>query len=165
MDRFGRFIIFQLKLFPLSLRRPWRVKQIFEQLDVIGVGTVSVIFLRGTIYRDGRGCSVYQGFSKFGAEGLWDYTNFYSSIYEEKLREPGILTILLDWVILQRADYSFLLFLAGRLWGTIEDVYQSQDWVAIWRPLGRLDFQKKVFFFNSQGIIRVNQWYSWSPMA
>ncbi len=44
MDRFGRFIIFQLKLFPLSLRRPWRVKQIFEQLDVIGVGTVSVYF-------------------------------------------------------------------------------------------------------------------------
>ena len=33
MDKFGSFIIFQLTLLPLMFRRPWRIKQIFEQIE------------------------------------------------------------------------------------------------------------------------------------
>jgi len=38
---------------PLSLKRPWRVKQIFEQLDAIGIGTVSGNISNSTIYWNG----------------------------------------------------------------------------------------------------------------
>jgi len=78
MERFGAFIIFQLKLIPLSLKRPWRIKQIFEQLDVVGVGTVSVIFLTALFTGMVEAVQLYQGFSKFGAEGFMGYTIFIS---------------------------------------------------------------------------------------
>jgi phospholipid/cholesterol/gamma-HCH transport system permease protein len=78
MDRFGAFIIFQFKLIPLSLKRPWRIKQIFEQLEVIGVGTIAVIFLTALFTGMVEAVQLYQGFSKFGAEGFMGYTIFIS---------------------------------------------------------------------------------------
>ena len=35
MDTFGSFVIFQLALLPLMFKRPWRIKQIFEQIEVV----------------------------------------------------------------------------------------------------------------------------------
>ncbi len=78
MDRFGTFIIFQFRLIPLSLKRPWRVKQIFEQLEVIGVGTIAVIFLTALFTGMVEAVQLYQGFSKFGAESFMGYTIFIS---------------------------------------------------------------------------------------
>jgi len=78
MDKFGAFIIFQLKLFPLMFKRPWRVKQIFEQTEVVGVGTFGVIFLTALFLGLIEAVQLYQGFSKFGAESFMGYTIFIS---------------------------------------------------------------------------------------
>jgi len=78
IEKFGTFIIFQLQLIPLSLKRPWRIKQIFEQLEVIGVGTIPVIFLTALFTGMVEAVQLYQGFSKFGAEGFMGYTIFIS---------------------------------------------------------------------------------------
>ena len=78
MESFGAFVIFQLKLFPLMFKRPWRVKQIFEQTEVVGVGTFGVIFLTALFLGLIEAVQLYQGFSKFGAESFMGYTIFIS---------------------------------------------------------------------------------------
>ncbi len=78
MDKFGIFILFQLSLIPLMFKRPWRIKQIFEQLDIVGVGTIAVIFLTALFTGMVEAVQLYQGFSKFGAEGFMGYTIFIS---------------------------------------------------------------------------------------
>jgi phospholipid/cholesterol/gamma-HCH transport system permease protein len=62
----------------LSLKRPWRIKQIFEQLDSIGVGTIPVILLTSLFTGMVEAVQLYQGFSKYGAEGFMGYTIFIS---------------------------------------------------------------------------------------
>jgi phospholipid/cholesterol/gamma-HCH transport system permease protein len=78
MENFGGFIIFQLQLLVLMFKRPWRIKQIFEQLEVIGVGTFGVIFLTALFLGLIEAVQLYQGFSKFGAESFMGYTIFIS---------------------------------------------------------------------------------------
>ena len=78
MDKFGAFILFQLSLFPLIWKRPWRIKQIFEQIEVVGVGTFPVIFLTALFLGLIEAVQLYQGFSKFGAESFMGYTIFVS---------------------------------------------------------------------------------------
>jgi len=78
MEKFGAFIIFQLKLFPLIFKRPWRIKQIFEQTEVIAIGTFGVIFLTAMFLGLIEAVQLYQGFSKFGAESFMGYTIFIS---------------------------------------------------------------------------------------
>jgi len=78
MEKFGAFIIFQLKLFPLIFKRPWRLKQIFEQTEVVAVGTFGVIFLTALFLGLIEAVQLYQGFSKFGAESFMGYTIFIS---------------------------------------------------------------------------------------
>ena len=78
MENFGGFIIFQLQLMLLMFKRPWRIKQIFEQLEVIGVGTFGVIFLTALFLGLIEAVQLYQGFSKFGAESFMGYTIFIS---------------------------------------------------------------------------------------
>ena len=78
MDKFGTFILFQLHLLPLSFKRPWRIKQIFEQTEVIAIGTFGVIFLTAMFLGLIEAVQLYQGFSKFGAESFMGYTIFIS---------------------------------------------------------------------------------------
>jgi len=78
MDAFGGFVLFQLRLIPLMFKRPWRLKQIFEQTEVIGVGTFGVIFLTALFLGLIEAVQLYQGFSKFGAESFMGYTIFIS---------------------------------------------------------------------------------------
>jgi len=78
MDKFGAFILFQLHLFPLMMKRPWRFKQIFEQIETIGIGTFGVIFLTALFLGLIEAVQLYQGFSKFGAESFMGYTIFIS---------------------------------------------------------------------------------------
>jgi len=78
MDKFGAFILFQLHLFPLMFKRPWRLKQIFEQTEVVAIGTFGVIFLTALFLGLIEAVQLYQGFSKFGAESFMGYTIFIS---------------------------------------------------------------------------------------
>jgi phospholipid/cholesterol/gamma-HCH transport system permease protein len=78
MDAFGTFVLFQLHLIPLAFKRPWRLKQIFEQIEVVGIGTFGVIFLTALFLGLIEAVQLYQGFSKFGAEGFMGYTIFIS---------------------------------------------------------------------------------------
>jgi len=78
MDKFGAFILFQLQLIPLMFKRPWRIKQIFEQTEVIAIGTFGVIFLTALFLGLIEAVQLYQGFSKFGAESFMGYTIFIS---------------------------------------------------------------------------------------
>jgi len=78
MDKFGGFILFQLHLFPLMFKRPWRMKQIFEQIEVVAIGTFGVIFLTALFLGLIEAVQLYQGFSKFGAESFMGYTIFIS---------------------------------------------------------------------------------------
>ncbi len=78
MERFGAYILFQLELLGLMFRRPWRIKQIFEQLEVVAVGTFGVIFLTALFLGLIEAVQLYQGFSKFGAESFMGYTIFIS---------------------------------------------------------------------------------------
>ena len=78
MESFGAYVIFQLQLMFSMFKRPWRIKQIFEQLEVIGVGTFGVIFLTALFLGLIEAVQLYQGFSKFGAESFMGYTIFIS---------------------------------------------------------------------------------------
>ncbi|CAA6817494.1 MAG: ABC transporter permease protein [uncultured Sulfurovum sp.] len=78
MEKFGAYIIFQMKLTVLMFKRPWRIKQIFEQVEVIAIGTFGVIFLTALFLGLIEAVQLYQGFSKFGAESFMGYTIFIS---------------------------------------------------------------------------------------
>lgn len=78
MENFGAYIIFQLHLWVLMFKRPWRIKQIFEQIEVIAIGTFGVIFLTALFLGLIEAVQLYQGFSKFGAESFMGYTIFIS---------------------------------------------------------------------------------------
>ncbi len=82
MTGFGAYIIFQVQLMGLMFKRPWRIKQIFEQLEVIGIGTFGVIFLVALFLGLIQSIQLYQGFSKFGAESFMGYTIFVSIVRE-----------------------------------------------------------------------------------
>jgi phospholipid/cholesterol/gamma-HCH transport system permease protein len=93
MDKFGTFILFQLHLVPLIFKRPWRIKQIFEQIEVVGIGTFWVIFLTALFTGLVEAVQLYQGFSKFGAEGFMGYTIFISITRELAPIFAGLMLI------------------------------------------------------------------------
>lgn len=93
MDKFGTFILFQLYLLPLMFKRPWRIKQIFEQIEVVGIGTFGVIFLTALFTGLVEAVQLYQGFSKFGAEGFMGYTIFISITRELAPIFAGLMLI------------------------------------------------------------------------
>ena len=45
LESFGAFILFQIKLTPLFFKPPFRIKEILQQMDIIGVGSLFVISL------------------------------------------------------------------------------------------------------------------------
>jgi len=93
MDKFGTFILFQLSLLPLMFKRPWRVKQIFEQIEVVGIGTFGVVFLTALFTGLVEAVQLYQGFSKFGAESFMGYTIFISITRELAPIFAGLMLI------------------------------------------------------------------------
>ena len=93
MDKFGTFILFQLHLFPLIFKRPWRIKQVFEQIEVVGIGTFGVVFLTALFTGLVEAVQLYQGFSKFGAESFMGYTIFISITRELAPIFAGLMLI------------------------------------------------------------------------
>jgi phospholipid/cholesterol/gamma-HCH transport system permease protein len=78
LENFGAFIIFQLKLFPLFFKPPFRVKETFQQIEIIGVGSFFVIALTAVFTGLVEAIQLYHGFHKFGAESFMGYTIFVS---------------------------------------------------------------------------------------
>ena len=74
----GKFTIFQLKLIPLFFKSPIRIKQIIEQINFIGFGSLGVIFLTSFFTGLVEAVQLYNGFHKFGVEDFMGYTIFIS---------------------------------------------------------------------------------------
>jgi len=77
-NQVGDFIIFQFKLIPLFFKPPFRIKEIFIQMDIVGIGSVGVIALTGIFTGMVEAVQLYQGFHEFGAESIMGYTIFIS---------------------------------------------------------------------------------------
>jgi len=93
MEKFGHFILFQFSLLPLIFKKPWRIKQIFEQMEIIGIGTFGVVFLVSMFTGLVQAVQLYQGFSKFGAENFMGFTIFISTVRELAPIFAGLMLI------------------------------------------------------------------------
>jgi len=78
MEKFGRFVLFQISLLPLFFKAPHRMKEFFYQMDVIGIGTLGVITLTALFTGMVEAIQLYHGFHRFGAESFMGYTIFVS---------------------------------------------------------------------------------------
>jgi len=78
IEALGKFSIFQLKLFPLFIKPPFRIRQIFEQITFMGFGSLGVIFLTSFFTGLVEAVQLYHGFHKFGIEDYMGYTIFVS---------------------------------------------------------------------------------------
>ncbi|BAF70169.1 MlaE family ABC transporter permease [Nitratiruptor sp. SB155-2] len=78
LERFGAFILFQIKILPLFFKPPYRVKETLQQMDIIGVGSLFVISLTAIFTGLVEAIQLYHGFHKFGAEEFMGYTIFVS---------------------------------------------------------------------------------------
>ena len=78
----GDFAIFQLKIFVLLFKPPYRVKLLLEQIKFMGYGSLGVIFLTSFFTGLVEAVQLYQGFHKFGVEDFMGYTIFLSIVKE-----------------------------------------------------------------------------------
>jgi len=77
IDNFGKFILFQLQLFPLFFSKP-RFRELFREIYIIGIGTSGVIFLTAFFTGMVEAIQLYSGFHQFGVEAFMGYTIFIS---------------------------------------------------------------------------------------
>ncbi len=82
IHKLGEFVYFQMQLLPLYFKKPYRVKEIFTQMQIVGIGSIGVIFLTGTFTGMVEAVQLFQGFHEFGAENLMGYP-IYISIFRE----------------------------------------------------------------------------------
>ena len=78
----GDFFIFQIKIFFLFFKPPYRIKNLFEQITFIGYGSLGVIFLTGFFTGLVEAVNLYDAFHKFGIDNFMGYTIFISVIKE-----------------------------------------------------------------------------------
>ncbi|WP_200762229.1 MlaE family ABC transporter permease [Nitrosophilus alvini] len=78
LEKFGAFLLFQIKLLPLFLTPPYRIKETFKQIEIIGIGSFFVIFLTALFTGLVEAIQLYQGFHRFNAENFMGYTIFVS---------------------------------------------------------------------------------------
>ena len=78
INALGKFTLFQLDMLRLSVIPPFRIKEIFEQIVVVGVGSIGVIALTGIFTGMVSAVQLYQGFHQFGAENLMGFPIFIS---------------------------------------------------------------------------------------
>ncbi len=76
--KMGEFCIFNAKLTVLAVKRPFRFKEIFYEIERIGVGSGSIIILTAIFMGLVQAIQIYQGFHKFGMENMMGYTIFYA---------------------------------------------------------------------------------------
>ncbi|RUM67920.1 MAG: ABC transporter permease [Sulfurospirillum sp.] len=78
LGNLGKFTIYQMQMIKLSLSPPFRMKEIFEQMVIVGVGSIGVIALTGIFTGMVSSVQLYQGFHQFGAENLMGFPIFIS---------------------------------------------------------------------------------------
>lgn len=78
----GKFTIFQLEVLKLFFARPFRMKEILRQVEVIGINSFFVIFLTALFTGMVVAIQLYNGFHRFHAENFIGYT-IYISICKE----------------------------------------------------------------------------------
>ncbi len=78
----GDFTIFQLRVFFLFFKPPFRIKEFFEQITFMGYGSLVVIFLTSFFTGLVEAVQLYKGFHKFGIEDFMGYTIFLSIVKE-----------------------------------------------------------------------------------
>ncbi|SMC09838.1 MlaE family ABC transporter permease [Nitratiruptor tergarcus] len=78
LEKFGAFILFEIKLLPLFFKPPYRIKEILQQIEIIGVGSFFVIALTAIFTGLVEAIQLYHGFHKFSAESFMGYTIFVS---------------------------------------------------------------------------------------
>lgn len=72
----GRFTLFHLKIIPLYITYPLRIRETFRQMEVVGVNSSGVIILTAVFTGMVLAIQFYQGFHKFGADAFMGYTIF-----------------------------------------------------------------------------------------
>ncbi|WP_035002980.1 MULTISPECIES: MlaE family ABC transporter permease [unclassified Lebetimonas] len=78
----GDFFIFQIKIFFLFFKPPYRIKNLLDQITFIGYGSIGVIFLTGFFTGLVEAVNLYDAFHKFGIDDFMGYTIFISVIKE-----------------------------------------------------------------------------------
>lgn len=78
VERFGLFILFQIKLFSLYPHVFRRSKIVLTQIEVIGMGCMGVITLTAVFTGMVLAIQLYNGFHQFGAENFIGYTLYFS---------------------------------------------------------------------------------------
>ena len=74
----GKFTIFHLDVLKLFFVKPFRYKEIMQQVEFIGVNSFLVIFLTAFFTGMVEAIQLYHGFHKFGIEDFMGYTIFLS---------------------------------------------------------------------------------------
>jgi len=82
IQKLGDFTIFQIKIFLLFFKPPFRIKVLLDQLRFIGYESLGVIFLTSFFTGMVEAVQLYQGFHKFGVEDFMGYTIFISVVKE-----------------------------------------------------------------------------------
>jgi len=74
----GKFVLFQLEVFKLFFKRPFRIKETISQIEIIGMNAFAVIFLTAFFTGMVEAVELYSAFHKFGIESFMGYTIFLS---------------------------------------------------------------------------------------
>lgn len=78
LERFGIFILFQIRLFRLYPKVFKRPTILLTQIDIIGLGCVGVVTLTALFTGMVEAIQLYSGFHQFGIENFIGYTIFLS---------------------------------------------------------------------------------------
>lgn len=78
LERFGVFILFQIRLFRLYPKVFKRPTILLTQIDIIGLGCVGVVTLTALFTGMVEAIQLYSGFHQFGIESFIGYTIFLS---------------------------------------------------------------------------------------
>ncbi|MGP1450445.1 MAG: MlaE family ABC transporter permease [Wolinella sp.] len=73
---FGGFLLFHFRLLPAYFTPPFRLREVFVQMESIGVGSFWVIVMTSTFTGMVLAIQFYQGFHQFGAENFMSYPIF-----------------------------------------------------------------------------------------
>lgn len=76
LESFGHFVLFHIRLLPLYVRPPYRFKELFIQIETIGVGSLGIILLSSVFTGMVLAIQFYHGFHRFGAEDFMGYPIF-----------------------------------------------------------------------------------------
>lgn len=78
LSRFGVFLLFQARVFPLLFGTFSRSTLLFKQIEIIGIGTIGVVTLTAMFTGMVEAIQLYNGFHDFGVESFMGYTIFVS---------------------------------------------------------------------------------------